>query len=89
MTNIPPCTQELLRSDVTEYQTYLTPPGELYDKSVIESAKSDGGGHIKRENKAYSYKEQMEELALRKELEEKRRREGTYKVTGTNMRNIL
>ena len=46
------------------HQTYLTPEGELYDTSVIESNNVDNS-NIKRENKAYSYKEQMEELALR------------------------
>ena len=62
-----------------EYQTYLTKEGELFDKSLLESfKKSDDVTNIKRENKAYSYKEQMEELALRKEIEEKKRREGKW-----------
>ena len=67
----------------TDYQIYLTPEGELYDKSVLENLKSEAATsqkaattNVKRENKAYSYKEQMEEIALRKELEEKKRREG-------------
>ena len=59
------------------YQIYLTQEGELYDKSVLdnllnEAANSQKATNVKRENKAYSYKEQMEEIALRKELEEKK-----------------
>ncbi|XP_059612340.1 stalled ribosome sensor GCN1 [Phlebotomus argentipes] len=69
-------------SNVTddEYFTFLTPEGELYDKSVIPNADDiyQVSG-MKRENKVYSYKEQMEELQLRREIEEKRRKEGKAK----------
>ena len=63
------------------YEIYLTPEGELFDKSVMdnllnEAASSLKSTNVKRENKAYSHKDQMEEIALRKELEEKRRKEG-------------
>ncbi|XP_053680198.1 eIF-2-alpha kinase activator GCN1 [Anopheles nili] len=69
-------------SNVTdeEYFTYLTPDGELYDKSVIPNNDEQvQTAHLKRENKAYSYKEQLEELQLRRELEEKQRKEGKWK----------
>ena len=63
---------------VEDYETYLAPDGELFDKGVLESIQNerDSTMNMKRESKAYSYKEQMEELALRKEIEEKKRREG-------------
>jgi hypothetical protein len=62
---------------VEEYAIYQTPRGEIFDKEVLESIhKNNDMKNVKRESKAYSYKEQMEELALRKEIEEKRRREG-------------
>ncbi|XP_061399110.1 stalled ribosome sensor GCN1 [Musca vetustissima] len=63
-----------------EYFTFLTPDGELYDKSVIPNTDdlySTTG--LKRENKAYSYKEQIEELQLRREIEEKKRKDGKAK----------
>lgn len=64
----------------TDYFTYLTPDGELYDKSVIPN-NDDIYQDLtkKRENKVYSYKEQLEELQLRREIEEKKRKEGTWK----------
>lgn len=63
-----------------DYFTFLTPEGELYDQSVlpIEDSKQSLS-QLKRESKVYSYKEQLEEIQLRKELEEKRRKEGKVK----------
>lgn len=64
----------------TEYFTYLTPDGELYDKSVVPNNDDIYQDLIKkRENKVYTYKEQMEELQLRREIEEKKRKDGTWK----------
>lgn len=69
-------------SNVTddEYFTFLTPAGELYDKSVIPNA-DDIYKDLskKRENKVYTYKEQLEEIQLRREIEEKKRKEGKWK----------
>jgi hypothetical protein len=62
-----------------DYFTYLTPEGELYDKSVLPSNEEEKTAHIKRENKAYSYKEQLEEIQLRREIEAKKQKEGKSK----------
>ncbi|XP_057374386.1 stalled ribosome sensor GCN1-like [Daphnia carinata] len=72
--------EELLRVTRDDYFTFLTPEGELYDRSVLENAKEEAARNIKRESRAYSYKEQMEELQLIRELEEKRIREGKKKA---------
>jgi hypothetical protein len=52
--------QELLRVSRDDYFTFLTREGELYDRSVLENSKEEAARNIKRESKAYSYKEQME-----------------------------
>ncbi|KAJ4427091.1 hypothetical protein ANN_24706 [Periplaneta americana] len=65
-----------------EYFTFLTPEGELYDKSVISGKDTENelnAKNMKRESKVYSYKEQLEELQLRRELEEKKRKQGKLK----------
>ncbi|CAG0888179.1 unnamed protein product [Darwinula stevensoni] len=62
-----------------EYEIFKTPEGTLYQKSVIENLKEESilnVKNIKRESKAYSYKEQMEELELRRELEAKKKQKG-------------
>ena len=52
--------------------------GELHDKSLIESAikqineASSSASNFKRESKAYSYKDQLADMELRKELEAKK-----------------
>uniref|UniRef100_A0A673CFT4 GCN1 activator of EIF2AK4 n=1 Tax=Sphaeramia orbicularis TaxID=375764 RepID=A0A673CFT4_9TELE len=57
-----------------EYAIMLTPDGELYDKSIIQSAQKESTKKVnmKRENKAYSYKEQIIELELQEELKKKK-----------------
>ncbi|KAI5695392.1 hypothetical protein M8J75_015865 [Diaphorina citri] len=67
-----------------EYFTFLTPEGQIYDKTLLESLDANSDSHLtnlKRESKAYSYREQLEEIQLRKELEAKKAREGKQKQT--------
>ena len=71
----------LLSVSVREHSIYLTAPGELYDRSVVDSLKAETkSGNVARENKAYSYKEQMEEEQLRKEIQKKKEKEGKVKA---------
>ncbi|KAF7989110.1 hypothetical protein HCN44_007420 [Aphidius gifuensis] len=74
--------EEIIKVTKDEYFTYLTPEGELYDKSVLPGNDDNdilNGINMKRESKAYSFKEQQEELQLRRELYEKKKREGKIK----------
>ncbi|XP_008548705.1 eIF-2-alpha kinase activator GCN1 [Microplitis demolitor] len=73
---------EILKVTKDEYFTYLTPEGELYDKSVVPGNDDNdilNSMNMKRESKVYSFKEQLEEQQLRRELYEKRKREGKIK----------
>lgn len=71
---------DMINVSDAEYFTYLTPDGELYDKSVIPNTDDIYQDLVKkRENKVYSYKEQLEEIQLRREIEEKKRKDGTWK----------
>ncbi|XP_033358048.1 eIF-2-alpha kinase activator GCN1 [Bombus vosnesenskii] len=73
---------EVLKVTKDEYFTYLTPEGELYDKSVLPTSDENdilNSMNMKRESKVYSFKEQQEELQLRRELYEKRKKEGKIK----------
>lgn len=71
-----------------DYFTYLTPEGELYDKSVIPGDESDAEMNLKRESKAYSYKEQLEEMQLRRELAEKKKKDGKIKYSPKQLEAI-
>ncbi|XP_073321707.1 stalled ribosome sensor GCN1 [Pagrus major] len=57
-----------------EYAIMLIPDGELYDNSIIQSAQKESTKKVnmKRENKAYSYKEQIIELELQEEIKRKK-----------------
>ncbi|KAK3760896.1 hypothetical protein RRG08_042111 [Elysia crispata] len=60
-----------------DYGIFLTPDGELYDKAILDSAMkaSAQNQNVRRENKLYSYADQMAELELRKEIEKKKGKE--------------
>ncbi|CAH1802155.1 unnamed protein product [Owenia fusiformis] len=60
-----------------EYAIMMYPEGKLYNTSVIEGGKNEGGNaNVRKESKLYSYKEQMAEKELRKIEEEKKRKRG-------------
>ncbi|XP_018524768.1 eIF-2-alpha kinase activator GCN1 [Lates calcarifer] len=64
----------LLQVTREEYAIMLTPEGELHDNSIIQSAQKQSTKKVnmKRENKAYSYKEQIIEMELQEELKKKK-----------------
>ncbi|KAI1900715.1 hypothetical protein AGOR_G00052750 [Albula goreensis] len=66
-----PALQQVTRE---EYAIMHTPEGELFDKSIIQSAQQESTkiGNLKRENKAYSFKEQIIELELQQEIKKKK-----------------
>lgn len=59
-----------------DYFIFLTPEGQLYNSSILENGAGDSARNMKRESKAYSYREQLEEIQLRKELDEKKKKSG-------------
>lgn len=72
---------DLLNVTEDEYCVFLTPDGELYDKSVVpnnDDIFSSSG--LRKDKNIYNCKEQLEELQIRKEIEEKKRREGKLKA---------
>ncbi|XP_039627562.1 eIF-2-alpha kinase activator GCN1 isoform X1 [Polypterus senegalus] len=66
--------QDLLQVTREEYAIMQMPEGELYDKSIIQNAQQECAkkGNLKRENKAYSFKEQIIELELKEEIKKKK-----------------
>ena len=52
-----------LKVTMNDYAVYLTPEGQLFDRTAVDNLKeSSNATNIKLENKAYSYKEQMEDI---------------------------
>ncbi|XP_075390131.1 stalled ribosome sensor GCN1 [Tenrec ecaudatus] len=66
-----PALCQVTREEVAIMQT---PAGELFDKTIIQSAQQDSvkKANMKRENKAYSFKEQIIELELKEEIKKKK-----------------
>ncbi|XP_042146594.1 eIF-2-alpha kinase activator GCN1 [Ixodes scapularis] len=66
---------ELRTVTAEEHAIYTTPEGTLFNKAVLSSVveATTESKNIKRESKVYSYKEQMEEIELKKELEAKKK----------------
>ncbi|XP_077511063.1 lethal (3) 80Fj [Amblyomma americanum] len=66
---------ELRLVTVEEYAIYSTPEGVLFNKGILSNVveATTESKNIKRESKVYSYKEQMEEIELKKELEAKKK----------------
>ncbi|KAL3209992.1 hypothetical protein MRX96_037537 [Rhipicephalus microplus] len=66
---------ELRLVTAEEYSIYSTPEGVLHNKSVLSTVveATTESKNIKRESKVYSFKEQMEEIELKKELEAKKK----------------
>ncbi|GFQ96680.1 eIF-2-alpha kinase activator GCN1, partial [Trichonephila clavata] len=63
-----------------EYSIFMTPEGQLHDSSIIENLKEEKNvKNMKRESKLYSYKDQLEEIELKKEIEAKKRAKGQVK----------
>ncbi|XP_078600399.1 stalled ribosome sensor GCN1-like [Branchiostoma floridae x Branchiostoma japonicum] len=63
----------LVQVTTEEYNIMRWPEGELYNQTILQDAtlQDSSKGNIKRENKAYSYEDQLIEEELRKELEKK------------------
>ncbi|GAB1604654.1 hypothetical protein Ahia01_000746900 [Argonauta hians] len=69
---------DLVEVTSDQYGVFLCPPSQLYDQSLMNSIlkNEQKETNIKRENKLYSYAEQMAEIELRKEAEKKKRAKG-------------
>ena len=86
---------DLIAVSKQEYEIMCVREGELHDTSLVESAlrqsleaSASGSANLKRENKTYSYKEQVAELELRKELDAKKQLAQQQKLD-TLKQNVL
>ncbi|XP_062310264.1 stalled ribosome sensor GCN1 [Osmerus eperlanus] len=80
----------LLQVTREEYDIMLTPEGELHDNSIIQNAQQEttNKGNIKRENKAYSYKDQIIELELQEEIRKKKGIKEEVQLTSKQKENV-
>lgn len=71
-----------------EFEIMKLKEGDLYDKSLVESAiklqeAASQSSNVKRENKAYSYKDQLADMELKKEIEKKKQGKTQAAVAST------
>ena len=69
--NLKNISNDLLNIQAFDYAVFKMPEGELFNKEAVISAASGGDKNQKRENKLYSYKEQLADLEFQKEQEAK------------------
>ncbi|VDL73397.1 unnamed protein product [Nippostrongylus brasiliensis] len=67
---------EYVRIPEKSVNIYRCSEGHLYNTEVLDFDEGEISHNMRRENKAYSYKEQLAEMQLRRELAEKKRKEG-------------
>ncbi|XP_074594678.1 lethal (3) 80Fj [Brevipalpus obovatus] len=74
---------------VEEYEIFKTPEGQLWDYSVVEAKKDDiSAKNLKRESKLYSYKEQLAEMEIRREIEKKKMKSNPDKEPPLNEKQL-
>ena len=76
-----------------EFEIMKLKDGDLYDKSLIETTLKlqeavNQNANLKRENKAYSYKEQLADIELKKELEKKKQAKSNIVTNSFNLESI-
>ncbi|KAL6728600.1 hypothetical protein Aduo_010358 [Ancylostoma duodenale] len=67
---------EYVRIPEKHVAIYQCQEGHLYNTEVLDFDEGEISYNMKRENKAYSFRDQVAEMQLRRELAEKKRKEG-------------